>query len=703
MASEINHLETCAGLIGPVFNINAPPFNAKSDGVTNDSAAVQAAEVACAAAGGGTVAFPAGKTIAGGLTLNTDCPNVGVGIGATVVQLPAGANTAVFISANFASLTGTNSVAGVFDTGLKEMSVDGNQANETGGAACIQYYGYAPVMIHVRFQYCYGIGWYSEWGNGALPPFASASMVNDVRVLNSGANGITWHGPHDAIWQNVVTYLNAGIGVEVGGAGEGLLINGFHSWGNTQTYALYLDAGIASTICDTCILEGATVSQYYVDGPFNTFTGQMYNAQGTASDMTIGGTNGAGTNIISTTINASVGQTGPLVVWGNDNGQNQINITAFCQPSTTPFSTGSQGSNDSIIYTSQNCTGGPGGTVNVNTISANSLQAHFGTNLALKANGPSSNTGSILMNNNAGANNTQGALVYDGGTTNAIHFEPLGTNGIATYQFNTSAPSASCIFGSLAMRVDTGAAPGAELYVCVNVSGTGTWYPVTQPSGSTPDNGTYNFGASGSVTFNNGFTANGPISQVYNASSACQTGAPTAEFCAIGTSTVGMALGPVGGAWATGTANSQNLDLCRVSSGTPTCASWEYTSGGVMLLGGSVNGIQSGNTTINSGTAPMRIGVLGQGANTACAGATPQTGAAGTWVCHITASAGAWSYTFGQTYLATQQPICFVSDATTAGGAKVTAYAGSSGAWTGCSGTSGTSDIVDVMVVGNYI
>jgi hypothetical protein len=41
-----------------IFNVMASPYNAKGDGVTNDTAAIQAAEADCIAAGGGTVFFP---------------------------------------------------------------------------------------------------------------------------------------------------------------------------------------------------------------------------------------------------------------------------------------------------------------------------------------------------------------------------------------------------------------------------------------------------------------------------------------------------------------------------------------------------------------------------------------------------------------------------------------------------------------------
>ena len=463
-------------------------YGAKSNGTTDDSVAVQAAEDACNAAGGGTVYFPAGTTLAKNITFYSFCQNNAAAIGGAIVKLPNAANVPVFVSQNFASLTGTNSVGGVSDTGFSNITIDGNKANQSAGAACVQYYGFNPVFLHTRVQNCYGDGWYSEWGCCSVPSGAAAAMINDVRSLNNGQNGITWKGPHDAMWQDVVTNLNGNDGVFVSGQGEGLLITQFHSWGTTQSYALYLDTAIASVICNSCILEGATVSQYFVDGPFNAFSGQMYNAAGTSTDMTIGGSNGAGTGTINANINTPSGQTGAIIVWGNDNGQNQIAITAFCS-SSTPATSGSQGTNDIIQWTSQGCSGAPN-NIGTSTMTTNTLAAHFGGNLALRSAQSSAHTGSVDVNNNSGStNNDQGIRVFDGSSTNALQIIPVNLVGIATLQFSSGAPVGACVPGSTDLRVDTSAATTSEFYVCTNVTGTGTWQAalLVQPSPQPPN------------------------------------------------------------------------------------------------------------------------------------------------------------------------------------------------------------------------
>ena len=453
-------------------------YGAKSNGTTDDSVAVQAAENACNAAGGGYVYFPAGTTLAQSITYYSDCQNVGAGLSATIVKLPASANSPIFISSNFASLTGTNSSAGVLDTGFQAMLIDGNKANESGSSPCVQYYGYNPIWLHVRIQFCAGDALYSEWGSGApaTPNPGSLGMINDLAANLSGGNGITWKGPHDAIAQNVVVSANAGDGLIVTGNGGGLVINGFHSFGTSQQYALYIDSGIQKVICNACIVEGATLGQLFIDGNENTFSGQMYKSATAAPDVIIGGTNGAGSNTISSIVSATSGQTAPILSFANDSGNNIFSINAFCGSSTTSRS-GTVGNGDIFTWTSSGCAGTPdsfqGANAQFNTINSSS-----GSNLFLKANASVANTGAVVVNNNAGVNDTQGLTIYDGGTTNAVQIIPNNGNGIVTFTYPTAAPSASCIPGSIAVRTDTSATAGSESYNCRNVTGTGTWEPI---------------------------------------------------------------------------------------------------------------------------------------------------------------------------------------------------------------------------------
>ena len=335
-------------------------FGAKSNGTTDDSVAVQGAETACNSFGGGYVYFPAGTTLAANITFYSNCQNVGSGPGATLLKLPASANSPIAVSNNFASLTGTNSNGGVVGTGFSQMTIDGNKANESGSSPCIQYYGFTPIYQNVVIQNCAGDGLYSEWGNSAPPspnPGALAT-INYLAANLSGGNGITWKGPHDAIWQNVVVSANAGDGVLVTGNGGGLLVDGFHSFGTSQQYAFAIDSGIQNVNCTTCVVEGGALGQLFIDGSDNQFSGQIYKSALTAPDIILGATNGAGTNIISAVVTTSSSQSAAIVAFNNDLGHNILTINAFC-PTSTPAKSGTQGSNDITYWLSNGCSGAP--------------------------------------------------------------------------------------------------------------------------------------------------------------------------------------------------------------------------------------------------------------------------------------------------------------------------------------------------------
>lgn len=78
LAAAVNLLP----VMGPVFNVKNAAYGAKGDGATNDSAAIQAAIDAAAAASGGTVFFPEGSYIVNtGLTVSTALIRL-VGVGA---------------------------------------------------------------------------------------------------------------------------------------------------------------------------------------------------------------------------------------------------------------------------------------------------------------------------------------------------------------------------------------------------------------------------------------------------------------------------------------------------------------------------------------------------------------------------------------------------------------------------------------------
>src|SRR3972149_4594783 len=118
--------------------VDVRAYGAIGDGVTDDTAAIQAAIDAVATVGGGRVLIPKGTWLSGALTLKTGVILEGSGYASTVLKLKNNANTALLTTINFATFTGTNSwlvaSAGIpWGYGLTDMQLDGNKANNTAG------------------------------------------------------------------------------------------------------------------------------------------------------------------------------------------------------------------------------------------------------------------------------------------------------------------------------------------------------------------------------------------------------------------------------------------------------------------------------------------------------------------------------------------------------------------------------------------
>ncbi|KGU86305.1 putative Ig domain-containing protein [Pseudomonas mediterranea] len=223
-----------------IFNVQN--FGAKGDGITDDTAAIQAAIDAAAAAGGGEVYVPAGTYIVSGgeepsdgcLMLKSNVHLYGDGMGETTVKVADGSDTK--ITGVIRSAYGEET----HDFGISQLTIDGNRDHTTGKIDG-WFNGYIPgeegydsnvTIDSVEIKDCSGYGFDPHeqtvnmviknsvsHGNG-LDGFV-ADFLSDSTFENNVAYDNDRHGfnvvtsTHDFTLTNNVAYDNGGNGIVV--------------------------------------------------------------------------------------------------------------------------------------------------------------------------------------------------------------------------------------------------------------------------------------------------------------------------------------------------------------------------------------------------------------------------------------------------------------------------------------------------------
>ncbi len=221
---------------------NVKDFGAIGDGLTDDTAAIQAAIDAAAAAGGGEVYIPTGTFIVSGgeepsdgcLMIKSNVHITGDGMGETVVKLADGSDTKVtgIIRSAYGEET--------HDFGVSQLTIDGNRDNTTGKVDG-WFNGFIPgkeghdsnvTLDSVEIKDCSGYGFdpheqtYNmviknsvSHGNG-LDGFVADYLVDSVFENNvaydndrHGFNVVT--NTHDFALTNNVAYGNGSTGIVV--------------------------------------------------------------------------------------------------------------------------------------------------------------------------------------------------------------------------------------------------------------------------------------------------------------------------------------------------------------------------------------------------------------------------------------------------------------------------------------------------------
>ena len=242
--------------VSSYLGTNVRDYGARGDGVSDDTAAIQAAINAVRAARG-TVDFNAGVYMTSAtLELPTWVILRGKGVGITTIRAMGG-NFDMLQTTAFSSLTGTGSNAGTYQNGVFGMTLDGNKAAGRTSGRCLAMYGYDYRIEDVECCNAPGVGFYSEWGfTSEVPvPAGGNSMeahIYRLKTFNNGGDGWVFLGPHDSIIVDGTSFLNGGRGLWIGGTTDvnsgGCQLTNFHGYGN-QAVGIQVDVPIwANTV-----------------------------------------------------------------------------------------------------------------------------------------------------------------------------------------------------------------------------------------------------------------------------------------------------------------------------------------------------------------------------------------------------------------------------------------------------------------------
>ena len=208
-----------------VINVKSPPYNAKGDGVTDDTTAIQSA---LNATGIRTIYFPSGTYMTGNLTVSQPLRMIGDGAGNTTLMQKAtdGDYGTQFMLYVYPAAVGTR-IEGLF--------FDGNSRNRNaskGFSAGIGLYADNCVVSHCTV---YNYSWY---GISVGVMVRNSLIEHCYSYLNEGGQAIIF-GTGDA--QNTVVrnclFVCSGVGLQIGGGGT-------LADGNTFLHARKNEAGI---------------------------------------------------------------------------------------------------------------------------------------------------------------------------------------------------------------------------------------------------------------------------------------------------------------------------------------------------------------------------------------------------------------------------------------------------------------------------
>ncbi|ACO79521.1 Secreted mannuronan C5-epimerase [Azotobacter vinelandii CA] len=242
------------------MDYNVKDFGALGDGVSDDTAAIQAAIDAAYAAGGGTVYLPAGEyRVSGGeepsdgcLTIKSNVYIVGAGMGETVIKLVDGWDQDVTGIVRSAYGEETSNF------GMSDLTLDGNRDN-TSGKVDGWFNGYIPgedgadrdvtlERVEIREMSGYGFDPHEQTINLTIRDSVAHDngldgFVADFQIGGVFENNVSYNNDRHGF--NIVTSTNDFVlsnNVAYGNGGAGLVIQR-GSYDVAHPYGILIDGG----------------------------------------------------------------------------------------------------------------------------------------------------------------------------------------------------------------------------------------------------------------------------------------------------------------------------------------------------------------------------------------------------------------------------------------------------------------------------
>ncbi len=231
----------------------------KIDGSTDDSIGFTTAYTLASSLGMGLY-MPGGTLVKGNDTLLSNVP---IDLGGGTIKLKNGANTDLFSaqtgSINLSAAFGSGPVGTLSNFSIKNGTLDGNKANQTGGPSYpLRFYGYKFTLRDLEIINGYSGAALIDW-NGNLSESMEA-VIDHVAFRDSNGIGLQMGGPHDSRFVNVTSFNNGSHNFHICPNATGILPTNSHGYLNPNTAGV-VDWLVEANGCQfvNCVAEGSYV------------------------------------------------------------------------------------------------------------------------------------------------------------------------------------------------------------------------------------------------------------------------------------------------------------------------------------------------------------------------------------------------------------------------------------------------------------